>query len=101
MSILQVLNKVCSCSLEICRDRFLHLVGEAYSSISPSDLARFLGSSSEEEVVAAVSAGPDGWGVDAETGMVLPARREAPSDGPPPSEEKLRQLTDYICFLEK
>ncbi len=81
-----------------CRERFLHLVGEAYSSISASDLARFVGLSESEALKVAAA---ERWTTDAETGMVLPRRRELPPAGPPPSEEKIRQLTDYICFLEK
>ena len=74
-------------------------MGGAYTSISIGDFAQLVGLTEAEAVHLAE--GQEGWSVDSESKMILPQRLVGKQVEPPPSAEKLRQLTDYIAYLEK
>lgn len=85
-------------SADATRDRAVELIGRAYTSITLSDFARHVGLPKAEasELVKRET----GWSVDPESGMVLPVRRPVLDVAPPPSEEQLRVLTDFVTSLE-
>ena len=80
---------------EFQRDKNVRLIGVAYTSIRPEDVARLLGVTPEEAENIATGRG---WTkVD---GMILPQE-------PPPdpmklvsAEDQLGKLTDFVTFLE-
>ncbi len=82
---------------ELSRQRCLVEIGHSYTSIRVSDLSARLGLT-EDETKSLAEQQP-GWTVEVE--MVMPQQIASHTDKEPPSEERLRQLTDYITFLEK
>jgi hypothetical protein len=81
------------------RQRFLDVVSTAYSSLSLSDFAQYVGLPEPEAVALAEKQA--GWRVDVVEAMVHPERRPEKPVEVAPSEEKLALLTDFIAFLEK
>ena len=82
----------------------MNLVGRAYSTISLSDFAVYVGMPAADEagVLELVRSQPGGsWLYDPASKMVTPQRRPGPEVKVAPSEEKLRQLVDFVAFMEK
>lgn len=81
------------------RERFISLIGRAYTSISLKDFAAFVGLP-ENEAVALTTSLP-GWKYDLPMAMVLPQRPETADDCPVAAMDQLQTLTDFVAFLEK
>jgi len=77
------------------RTRALNLVAKAYTTITLTDLSRYLGVEPNEALQRATELG---WRI--EGNFVHPIKLQAKSDSPIRSEEELALLTDYVAFLE-
>ncbi|KAJ1520179.1 hypothetical protein ONE63_004393 [Megalurothrips usitatus] len=79
------------------RSRAINLIGNAYSSITISDLSAIAGISDRD---AERISNERGWIIDAETEMVHPVRPPPSSQVITSTEGQLNKLTDYVSFLE-
>lgn len=91
------LTPIMAALAESYRERTVHLISEAYSSIGLEDVGKLLGLSQEQLLEKLNSLG---WEVDLPSQMVLPKR--IPKDKPShvSSEKQLERLTQYVSFLE-
>lgn len=91
---------------ESTRQRYINLVESTYSSICIGDFSKFVGlSESDAQQLASQQVG---WSIDADQKYILinpkPVNNYQLGDGieaSSASEEQLRQLTNFISFLEK
>uniref|UniRef100_T1J5K3 COP9 signalosome complex subunit 8 n=1 Tax=Strigamia maritima TaxID=126957 RepID=T1J5K3_STRMM len=91
------LKQVMEAVAEATKLRAIHLVAQAYSSISVEDFAKFVGSLPEEAIGVAVQ---EGWVEDSASGMIVPKKPATPSTPIKPNEEQLAKLTEFVSFLE-
>lgn len=94
-----MIPKFCFLILELTRRRYLQAVGDAYTSIRLADFANYVGLSEPE--AKALASEQSGWEFDSATNMILPQRIQPAEVPPPPSAEKIHQLTQYISYLEQ
>ena len=75
----------------------LKLVGDAYSSISVTQLSVMLGVG-EEEVAGVVER--EGWLVDREKGVVMPRRSGEDRSVNSNTEDQLEKIINFVSYLE-
>ena len=92
-----LLNPLVAALVEATRSRTIRVVSEAYTTISLSDLAKFLSCTGDAAVKVAET---HAWALDASTGMlsVTPPSRAQGSIQIP--ENSLEEMTKYVVHLD-
>lgn len=75
----------------------LKIVGNAYSSISITDLASFTGQIVDQATKVVTNYG---WTVDLAGNIVSPTKPDPAQCQPIPSSQQLQRLTEFVSFLE-